>query len=149
MKQVSKPKGRSYTMKKRMLFMDLDGTLLNDAKQITQGNRDALNQALERGHGVIITTGRPLKSALAQAKRLGLDKPGCYTIAYNILGNPMDAEECTNDTYLALWNAIPPVSPDPLAPYVYRTGRNTALKRLHRDTAKKTRRIIITQQKSR
>jgi len=60
-----------------------------------------------------------------------------YRIAYNILGNKMDAEECTNDTYLALWNAIPPVSPDPLSPYVYRTGRNTALKRLHRDTAKK------------
>ena len=58
-------------------------------------------------------------------------------IAFNILGNPLDAEECTNDTYLALWNAIPPASPDPLAPYVYRTGRNTALKRLHRDTAKK------------
>jgi len=60
-----------------------------------------------------------------------------HRIAYNILENPLDAEECTNDTYLALWNAIPPVSPDPLAPYVYRTGRNTALKRLHRDTAKK------------
>ena len=60
-----------------------------------------------------------------------------HRIAYNILGNPSDAEECINDTYLALWNAIPPVSPDPLAPYVYRTGRNIALKRLHRDTAKK------------
>lgn len=60
-----------------------------------------------------------------------------YRIAYNILGNQMDAEECTNDTYFALWNAIPPVSPDPLAPYVYRTGRNTALKRLHRETAQK------------
>ena len=60
-----------------------------------------------------------------------------HRIAYNILGNRLDAEECTNDTYLALWNAIPPISPDPLAPYVYRTGRNTALKRLHRDTAKK------------
>ena len=60
-----------------------------------------------------------------------------HRIAYNILENQSDAEECTNDTYLALWNAIPPVSPDPLAPYVYRTGRNTALKRLHRDTAKK------------
>ena len=58
-------------------------------------------------------------------------------IAYNILQNPLDAEECTNDTYLALWNSIPPVSPNPLAPYVYRTGRNTALKRLRRDTAKK------------
>ena len=60
-----------------------------------------------------------------------------HRIAYNILGNRLDAEECTNDTYLALWNAIPPVSPDPLAPYVYRTGRNTALKRLQKDTAKK------------
>ena len=60
-----------------------------------------------------------------------------HRIAYNILGNPADAEECTNDTYLALWNAIPPVSPDPLAPYVYRTGRNTALKRFRRDTAQK------------
>ena len=60
-----------------------------------------------------------------------------HRIALNILGNRLDAEECTNDTYLALWNAIPPVSPDPLAPYVYRTGRNTALKRLHRDTAQK------------
>ena len=70
-------------MRKKLLFLDLDGTLLNDAKQITQGNRDALNKALERGHGVIITTGRPLKSALDQARKLELDRPGCYVIAYN------------------------------------------------------------------
>ena len=60
-----------------------------------------------------------------------------HRIAYNILENQSDAEESTNDTYFALWNAIPPISPDPLAPYVYRTGRNTALKRLRRDTAQK------------
>ena len=41
-----------------------------------------------------------------------------HHIAYNILENHSDAEECTNDTYFALWNAIPPVSPNPLAPYV-------------------------------
>ena len=70
-------------MKKRLLFLDLDGTLLNDAKEITPGNRQALERTLQRGHGVIITTGRPLKSAMAQSRRLGLDKPGCYTIAYN------------------------------------------------------------------
>ena len=63
--------------------MDLDGTLLNDEKQITIGNRDALNRVLERGHGVIITTGRPLKSAMDQAHKLGLDRPGGYLIAYN------------------------------------------------------------------
>ena len=70
-------------MKKRLLFLDLDGTLLNDAKEITAGNREALERTLKRGHGVIITTGRPLKSAMAQAERLGLDKPGCYVISYN------------------------------------------------------------------
>ena len=56
---------------------------MNDAKEITSGNREALERTLKRGHGVIITTGRPLKSAMAQAERLGLDKPGCYVIAYN------------------------------------------------------------------
>ena len=70
-------------MEKRMLFMDLDGTLLDDRSQITPGNRQALEAALERGHGVIITTGRPLKSAMDQAHKLQLDKPGCYLIAYN------------------------------------------------------------------
>lgn len=70
-------------MEKRMLFMDLDGTLLDDRSQITPGNHKALDAALERGHGVVITTGRPLKSAMDQARKLELDKPGCYLIAYN------------------------------------------------------------------
>ena len=70
-------------MKKRLLFMDLDGTLLNDEKKITDGNRAALDQLLERGHGAIITTGRPLKSAMDQAHKLNVDRPGCYLIAYN------------------------------------------------------------------
>lgn len=70
-------------MEKRLLFLDLDGTLLNDQKEITALNRQALEQALERGHGVVIATGRPLKSAKDLAGRLGLDKPGCMMIASN------------------------------------------------------------------
>ena len=58
-------------------------------------------------------------------------------LAMNILGNTRDAEECVNDTYLALWNAIPPAKPDPLAGYVMRTGRNLALKKLRENTAQK------------
>lgn len=57
--------------------------------------------------------------------------------ARNILGNPEDAEEAVNDTYLALWNAIPPERPDPLEGYVYRTGRNIALKKLRYQSAQK------------
>ena len=68
--------------------------------------------------------------ALAEAygKRL-------FGIARNILGSTRDAEECVNDTYLALWNAIPPEEPDPLCAYAYRVGRNIALKRLRSNTA--------------
>jgi len=32
-------------------------------------------------------------------------------LAYRLLGNSEDAEECLNDTYFKIWNAIPPQSP--------------------------------------
>ena len=57
--------------------------------------------------------------------------------AMNILEDPQDAEEAVNDTYLALWNAIPPARPDPLCAYVFRLGRNTALNHLRSLTAQK------------
>ena len=38
-----------------------------------------------------------------------------FQISRNILENPQDAEECVNDTYLGLWNAIPPHRPNPPA----------------------------------
>lgn len=73
------------------------------------------------------------ESAVAElAARFGA---GLRQLAMNILGSAQDAEECVNDTYLALWNAIPPARPEPLPPYVYRVGRNTALKRLRTNTA--------------
>ncbi len=59
------------------------------------------------------------------------------TMAKNLLGSEQDAEECVDDTYLAVWNAIPPRRPEPLAPFVYRVGRNIALNRLRSNTAQK------------
>lgn len=70
-------------MDTRILFTDLDGTLLNDQKEITAGNRDAINQALAQGHKIVIATGRPLASARIQAERIGLTMEGCYAITYN------------------------------------------------------------------
>lgn len=67
----------------KALFLDLDGTLLDDKKNITAGNRSAIEKALDAGHKVIITTGRPLGSAVIQAEKLGLTQEGCYVIAYN------------------------------------------------------------------
>lgn len=68
------------------------------------------------------------------AKRFGRS---LQHLTMNILGNSHDAEECVNDTYLALWNAIPPAKPDPLAGYVMHTGRNLALKKRRENTAQK------------
>ena len=58
-------------------------------------------------------------------------------IAYNILGNRQDAEECVNDTWLGTWNAIPPERPAPLRSFVCRIARNLAAKRYHANTAEK------------
>lgn len=49
----------------------------------------------------------------------------------------MDAEECVNDAYLAVWNAIPPATPNPLAPFVCRIVRNLSLKRYSYNSAAK------------
>jgi RNA polymerase sigma-70 factor (ECF subfamily) len=62
---------------------------------------------------------------------------GLYRLAMNILGSHSDAEETVSDTYFALWNAIPPQRPEPLAPYVYRTGKNIALNVLRSKGAQK------------
>ncbi len=60
-----------------------------------------------------------------------------HQTAMNILGSLRDAEETVNDTYLAVWNAIPPSKPHPLSGFVYRVGRNTALNRLRANLAQK------------
>lgn len=70
-------------MSAQILFTDLDGTLLNDEKAVTPGNRRAIEEALSLGRRIVVTSGRPLKSSLDQAERLGLAGPGCYVIAYN------------------------------------------------------------------
>lgn len=61
----------------------------------------------------------------------------CHKIAFNILKNDLDAQECVNDTYLGAWNTIPPQRPNPLRAYICRIARNIAIKRYHQNTAKK------------
>jgi RNA polymerase sigma-70 factor (ECF subfamily) len=58
-------------------------------------------------------------------------------IAWNILNDRLDAEECVNDTYLAVWNTIPPQKPDPLLTYVCHIVRNLSIKRYHANNAQK------------
>lgn len=62
-------------------------------------------------------------------------KTTAIKIAYNILGNTLDAEECVNDAFFGMWNTIPPQNPNPLKTYFYRIVRNTAIKKYHSNTA--------------
>ncbi len=53
----------------------------------------------------------------------------CYHIAYNILYNAQDSEECVNDTYLKTWETIPPQCPNKLSVFLGKITRNLALNR--------------------
>lgn len=61
----------------------------------------------------------------------------CYHIAYNILYNNEDSEECVNDTYWKAWGVMPPQRPQRLATFLGKITRNLALHRHEKDTAKK------------
>ena len=61
----------------------------------------------------------------------------CKHIAFNILGNHEDADECVNDAYLGVWNTIPPQKPNPLQAYICKIVRNIAVTKYHANTAQK------------
>ena len=57
--------------------------------------------------------------------------------AANILCSREDVEECVNDTYLGVWDSIPPHRPKPLVSFVCRIARNQAVSKLRSETAAK------------
>ena len=61
----------------------------------------------------------------------------CSYIAYNILHNREDCEECVNDTYMRAWNAMPPQRPDRLSVFLGKITRNLSLNRYAKYTARK------------
>lgn len=63
--------------------------------------------------------------------------PLLKSIAAHILPDDQDAEECVNDTYLAVWNQIPPKRPDSLKAYTCRVAKNLSLKRQRHNHAAK------------
>lgn len=61
----------------------------------------------------------------------------CRIIAYNILENGEDSDECVNDTWLSAWNSMPDKRPERLAPFLGKITRNFALKKITRRNAQK------------
>ncbi|MBQ7398818.1 MAG: sigma-70 family RNA polymerase sigma factor [Clostridia bacterium] len=60
-----------------------------------------------------------------------------FRIAYNMLHDREDCEECRNDTYLGAWNAIPPTRPDALGAFLVQIMRRIAINRYKQKTSKK------------
>ena len=66
-----------------------------------------------------------------RALRASEEKYGnyCRTIARRILGDPEDADECVNDTWLGAWNSIPPHRPAVLSAFLGKLTRRISLNR--------------------
>lgn len=63
-----------------MVAIDLDGTLLNDAKQVSAGTAEAIVKLVRRGVRVVIATARPPRSVRQIYQQLKLN---CFQINYN------------------------------------------------------------------
>ena len=70
-------------MNRKILFTDLDGTLLDSGKSITPANLDAIDRMIRQGHKFVIATGRPMQSAIQISRRYGWTGEGYYIASYN------------------------------------------------------------------
>lgn len=68
---------------KKMLVLDLDGTLTNSEKKITARTKKLLRKMQEKGHIVVLASGRPTPGVNPVAEELELGKYGGYTLSYN------------------------------------------------------------------
>lgn len=70
-------------MEPKILFTDLDDTLLNSDKIVTKDNIEAMNQMLNAGHKLVLNTGRPLLACKNVENQLDLKRKGCFISAFN------------------------------------------------------------------
>ena len=63
--------------------------------------------------------------------------PMCRSLAFNILSDRQDSEECVNDTWHRAWDTMPPQRPTSLRAYLGRIVRNLSISRLRQRAAQK------------
>ena len=61
----------------------------------------------------------------------------CHRIAFNVLGNDEDSEECVNDALMRVWGSIPPNEPKSLSSFIGKITRNLALDKLRQKNSDK------------
>ena len=67
----------------KMLVLDIDGTLTNSKKEITPETKRAILNIQERGHKVMLASGRPTPGMKRFAEELELEKYGGYLLSFN------------------------------------------------------------------
>ena len=70
-------------MNKKMLVLDIDGTLTNSKKEITEATKAAITKVLEDGHVVVIASGRPTPGTKKVCETLKLSNYNGYVLSYN------------------------------------------------------------------
>ena len=70
-------------MKYKLLVLDVDGTLLNDEKEITPRTLATLLKVQQMGVHIVLASGRPTYGILPLAKKLELGNYGGYILSYN------------------------------------------------------------------
>ncbi|MCZ8371411.1 Cof-type HAD-IIB family hydrolase [Phocaeicola acetigenes] len=107
-------------MKYKLLVLDLDGTLTNTRKEVTEHTRTTLIKAQEQGLKIVLASGRPTYGIAPLANLLQLDKYEGYVLSYNggeiidwktgelLYKNLLDPEvlpylyQCANDNHFAI-----------------------------------------------
>lgn len=70
-------------MKYKLLVLDVDGTLLNDAKEISKRTLAALLKVQQMGVRIVLASGRPTYGLMPLAKSLELGNYGGFILSYN------------------------------------------------------------------
>jgi len=70
-------------MQKKIVVLDIDGTLTNSEKQITEATKQSLWSIMQQGHKVILASGRPTPGMRRYEKELKLSEYGGYLLSYN------------------------------------------------------------------
>ncbi len=67
----------------KLIALDMDGTLLNSDKQISEPNKEAIRQARAAGVTVVLASGRPLEGMQSKLEELQIDSDKDFVLFYN------------------------------------------------------------------
>ncbi len=83
----------------KLIALDMDGTLLNSEKKVSDKTKEALKYATDKGVKVVIATGRPIDGVERYLEELDLVSENDYVLSFNgaLVRNAKTKEAITRD----------------------------------------------------